>query len=410
MKAIWKARKGTLVLLAIMLGAMLWSYLEVSHVTENFQRVFAPKTETTTDAKGDSDFSNGLHAARVETRDVATALEGACTNPTLYAVQDPASVSGKDAGNASARLLAIDESYYGAHDFTLYCGRLIYPDEFLYGQRVVMLDEQLAVALFQYAEPLERIVTIGDADYTVVGILSSGKKVGSKADYSIYAPYRAMEASTTAFTELVYEATPVEGAGGWVTFESETKRLGDTGTTVNLSKEGMNAAMPQRMYVCFLGFVFGLALIRRTLFHVKQFMAQYRQKLQTAYAIKLMPWLLLRWVVAIACFAAGALLLAQLFVWLIAPVYTFPEWVPAVLVEPKDIQTAFWNVWRAGADMVEMRTAELTRLRFLREVAGWSTGFAAFLTAYVMGTAFPKLFSIGKGDAPSAEQGEESAS
>ena len=61
------------------------------------------------------------------------------------------------------------------------------------------------------------------------------------------------------------------------------------------------------------------------------------------------------------------------------PVFTFPEWVPAVLVEPADIQTAFWNVWQTPATVVEYRTPELLRLRFLREVMAWSCGAAALL-------------------------------
>src|SRR5699024_12556269 len=70
---------------------------------------------------------------------------------------------------------------------------------------------------------------------------------------------------------------------------------------------------------------------------------------------------------------------------LVEPVYTFPEWVPAVLVEPKDIQTAFWNVWQTSATVVEYRTPELLRLRFLREVMAWSCGAVALLLGSLAG-------------------------
>ena len=80
-----------------------------------------------------------------------------------------------------------------------------------------------------------------------------------------------------------------------------------------------------------------------------------------------------------------AAVLAWLFTRLVEPVYTFPEWVPAVLVEPKDIQTAFWNVWQTSATVVEYRTPELLRLRFLREVMAWSCGAAALLIGSLAG-------------------------
>ena len=78
-------------------------------------------------------------------------------------------------------------------------------------------------------------------------------------------------------------------------------------------------------------------------------------------------------------------MLARLFVLLVEPVYTFPEWVPAILVEPKDIQAAFWNVWQKPAAAAEWRTPELLRLRFYRELMGWSAGAAALLTGSLWG-------------------------
>ena len=117
-------------------------------------------------------------------------------------------------------------------------------------------------------------------------------------------------------------------------------------------------------------------------------------------------------IVTLVGFAAGRLLLlalgyvacaaalAWLFTRLVEPVYTFPEWVPAVLVEPKDIQTAFWNVWQTSATVVEYRTPELLRLRFLREVMAWSCGACALLIGSLTGAA-SMLF---KRPAPDGEQ------
>ena len=82
-----------------------------------------------------------------------------------------------------------------------------------------------------------------------------------------------------------------------------------------------------------------------------------------------------------ACVAA----LAGLFVVLIQPVFTFPEWVPAVLVEPKDIAAAFWNVWQDTATVMELRTPELLRARFYSRLMGWACGFGALALGCLWG-------------------------
>lgn len=71
---------------------------------------------------------------------------------------------------------------------------------------------------------------------------------------------------------------------------------------------------------------------------------------------------------------------ALLMNYIIQPVYTFPEWIPTVLVEWKDIAKAFWNVWQDTAVMQELRTPEILRLRWLALlVQGCSAGAGVLL-------------------------------
>lgn len=384
MKALCKARRGTLILLAVAVAAMLWCHAESLRVPAHFQRAFLPETSVTVSADNGADATpdNGLRAARLAARELTEQLKDSCASATLYAVQEPSPLSTEDGRTAGARLIGMEAGYYGVAPFTLYCGRLIYPDEFDQGAHVALVDEQLAVALFQYAEPLEQEITLGDIAYRIVGVLRASRQVGTQTDYKMYVPYRSLEDSAQAFTSLVYEAAPLAGAGGWVSFQSAVGSLGQTGTTVSLGKERMNASMPQRALLCLVGMVFALTMIRLVTRAVKRVAQQYRERLVNQYAIRLLPWLAARGALLAMAYAACAALLAALFMQLIAPVYTFPEWIPAVLVEPKDIQTAFWNVWHATAVVTEVRTEQLVRLRFLRELAGWSTGAAAFLVAY----------------------------
>lgn len=387
MKELLSRRKGTLVLLVILGVVMAWSYAQTLRVPAHFQRAFFVEQKSDADTEAVADASSPLRDIRIQTRTLSENLKDSCDAVSLYAVSEPASVASDDENSpssASARLLGVDESYYAMRSFTLLGGRLIYPDEYQNGERVAMLDEQLAVELFQYAEPTGRSIVYGDEKFEIVGILRSAKQVGTATGMSVYIPYRALEMLSESISELVYEATPKQGAGGWVSFQSLTATLGESGTTINLSKERTSAGLPQRVLVCLLGMVACVSLIRRAAFHVKQIVATFKERLVDTYAVKLMPWLIVRALGMCLWFAACVAALACLFVWLIDPVYTFPEWIPAILVEPKDIATAFWNVWQAAATLVEVRTAELVRLRFLRELGGWATGFAAFVCAWVM--------------------------
>lgn len=378
LRAFCKRRRGTLVLLGIALAVMAFAWVNIQAVPGTFQHVYAaPKPVA--EQEGGEAVNSGLREARDKTRELETALEGACEDATIYALSQPATVSVPDGGKStSARLVGVEESWFYLHQPVLLNGRQIYPDECIYGDLVAMVDEQLAVALFQYAEPLGEEIEAAGRRYRIVGVVKAGKRVGDQMDYSLYVPFRSLEESGAELTALVYEARPVQGAGGWSAFESAVEKLGG-GTTISLIKERMNAAMPMRMLFTLCGMVLALWGVRWMNRRSARFAQAYQERLQTQYAARLMGFAAGRIVLLAIGYAACAVALAWLFTKLVEPVFTFPEWVPAVLVEPADIQTAFWNVWQTPATVVEYRTPELLRLRFLREVMAWSCGAAALL-------------------------------
>lgn len=405
LKAFCKRRKGTLALLVIALAAMAFAWVNIQAVPGTFQHVYAAPQPAAA-AEGEKETNSGLRDARLKTRELETELEGACEDMTLYALSQPASVSIPDGGKSvSARLVGVEESWFYLKSPVLLNGRQLYPDECVYGERVAMVDEQLAVALFQYAEPLGEEIEIGGQRYRIVGVIKAGKRVGDQMDYSLYVPLRSLEDTNVALTALVYEARPVQGAGGWSAFQAASQKLGD-GTTISLVKERMNAAMPMRMLFTLCGMAMALWGVRWMNRRSARFAGAYRERLQTQYAARLMGFAVGRLVLLALGYLACAAALAWLFTQLVAPVYTFPEWVPAILVEPKDIQTAFWNVWQTSATVVEYRTPELLRLRFLREVMAWSCGAAALLLGSLAG-AGSVLFKRSVPGEPSPAEGAE---
>lgn len=344
MRAFLNSHRGLLIGLVLCLAVIGYAMGQLYAVPQTFQRAFLPG-EQTAETEGGEKSNQYLRSLIDEAASVTTGLAGACEPATLYAVAQPAAISAeKQKTTASARLVGIDAQYLSLESFTLYGGRYFYPDEYLYGKRVALVDEQLAVALFQYAEPLLEEIKLGGKTYSIIGIVRDHKRVGDQMDYSIYVPYRSLMSSTIPMSEIVYEAAPVKGSGGWASFMSAVKELGTTGVTISLPKETMNAALPLRILAVICGATaafFVIGLLNRRFRHMT---SRYRMMLRDQYAAKLVGWITLRGAALALGYGLCILVLAQLFVIAVAPVYTFPEWVPAILVEPKDIAAAFWNV------------------------------------------------------------------
>lgn len=208
LKAFCKRRKGTLVLLGIALAVLAFVWIKIRAVPGTFQHVYAAPQPVAAE-EGAQETNGGLREARLKTRELETELEGACEDATLYALAQPAAVSVPDGGkSASTRLVGVEESWFYLNSPVLLNGRLLYPDECIYGERVALVDEQLAVALFQYAEPLGEEIEVAGQRYRIVGVIKAGKRVGDQMDYSLYVPLRSLEETNVSLTALVYEARP----------------------------------------------------------------------------------------------------------------------------------------------------------------------------------------------------------
>ncbi len=329
--------------------------------------------------EGAQETNGGLREARLKTRELETELEGACEDATLYALAQPAAVSVPDGGkSASTRLVGVEESWFYLNSPVLLNGRLLYPDECIYGERVALVDEQLAVALFQYAEPLGEEIEVAGQRYRIVGVIKAGKRVGDQMDYSLYVPLRSLEATNVSLTALVYEARPVQGAGGWSAFQTAAQKLGD-GTTISLIKERMNASMPMRMLFTLLGMALALWGVMVDEPPERALCLRLSRPLQTQYAARLVG------------FAAGLLLLLALGYVACAAAWPgcLPVWWSRCIPSRNGCPRCWWSprisrppsgtCGQTSATVVEYRTPELLRLRFLREVMAWSCGACALL-------------------------------
>lgn len=401
---LWTCGIGLLLSLLVM-GWGLWS---LSKTEGYYQALWMPpdqqmeqqSTGHEDEAQEQKTTNKALSGARETIATLAEQVEGACSATTLFAIAESAGVSVKDGVSVTARLEGLGEDCYALKTIDLYCGRLIYPEEFQKGERVALVDEQLAVALFQYAEPLQRDIQIAGESYRIAGIVRDHKQVGDRREYSLYVPFLAVERSSLGLTALCVVAKPIPGAGGWAAFSSAVTALLPGATLISLPKEMMGAALPVR--ILFVTAAMGALLTAFRLLN-RGFLAlvrRYRERLMEDYGGRVLLHMLPGSLGLAAGYAGGIALMAWLFSLLIAPVYTFPEWIPAVLVEPKDISAAFWNVWQGMAGLVELRSPELLRVRFLERVIGWSTGWTALFLGVLWARALGCAGIAGRGMAP----------
>lgn len=290
------------------------------------------------------------------------------------------------AGSASdgARLELVGQHGLLVRPLFLLDGRLFYPDEIEDGAHVMLLDQQLAMELFQVPLPLGRKVTLdGAGEYEVVGVVRHSKRVGDLKNSGAYIPLNSVIDTNVSLDALFVEAIPRQGVGASVSFKSIVEHWSDwtkNATFIDLGKEGMGAKLWLRVLLFVAGMTASLRFIRWLNGRVAYYSKRYRQRLQQYYALRLLPELIGVILLFVLGYGASAGLIALLMAYIIEPVYTFTEWIPEILVEWADIAKAFWRVWQEPAVMVELRSPELLRLHWLDLlIKGCSAGAAGIL-------------------------------
>ena len=286
-------------------------------------------------------------------------------------------------GGKTTRLELLGENGLLLHPLLAREGRLFYPDELTKGEKVALLDEQLALEIFKIPDPIGREITLQSDTYRVVGVVRHSKKVGDYAEYSVYIPLMSIIESSVQLDALLVEGEPKAGTGANVSFEKTVQswaNWGSNGTFYDLGKEGLGSRLWLRVLLFVSGMTLCLRLIHWLNGRVSYYNKRYHQQLQRKYAIALMPELTGAVLLFILGYGLTVGLMGVLMGYILQPIYTFPEWIPQILVEWSDIAKAFWNVWQIPAVMMELRTPEILRLRWLDLlIKGCSAGAAVLL-------------------------------
>lgn len=360
-----KKRPG---LFTIALGLLLLAFSAchlLSSPAMDQYAVLAPRLEQEQDEAGKTVLSNqplqsaiaGLDGLEADLRGVVDRLSLAGTRPGTDFISD-------EALKLSGTLTAVGGDYCNLYGLRLKSGRLFYPEELKWGAKVALIDETVALKLFRTAEPLGRTVKIGDTEYRIVGVVHKPQRLGTVYEANCFVPIRQVAREPLQLETLTLSARPVPGAGATAAFAEAAGQWLAGGDCAFLAKEVMRALMPLRILI-FCACLYALSFCARRLRHWAAVQcAAFRERLRTQYLkALLLPylWRLLALTAAVAALAAG---IFAAIAYLVEPVYTFPEYVPKVLVEWREIAKTFWDVQAAQSNALALRTPELLRIRF----------------------------------------------
>lgn len=305
-----------------------------------------------------------------ETENLLTSLADLSQNWTgiiqHYAVTAHASgVSFTGSETDSARLTGEYGSPAALPYRILTAGRTFYDHELENGSQVILLDEQLAIALFRVGDPIGRTVTLGQHAYTVIGVVRHTRAAGEKEAYGAYVPLLSLEKNGIQAETLTIWAKGVDGAGAFSQFKNDMSILAEKGSLYNLSQERARALLPLWLAgsVCLMLIV--ISVFRAFGRLVMRLYRDYLQRLEHCFAVQLVPRLLMYAAISLLALSAAIALFYGFTQLLMIMVNIFPEWIPAVPVEINDILFTWWQNVETSAGAIEWRSGEIMTLRKL---------------------------------------------
>ena len=247
-------------------------------------------------------------------------------------------------------------------------GRSFYEEDLKNGERIILLTEQLAIALFRTGDPVDRVVEIGDTEYRVAGILRKSRTLGDHDEYEAFVPLTALDETRFQLETLTVSARPVAGSGAASQFKNDMAVWQPGGDLHLLAKERYRALLPVRALLFLMGCWAAAFVWRRYKRLALYFYHDIQARLQHRFAAQLLPRMA-GYVLMLA--VLGGLWLLGLYALVqvaLDVVYTFPEWVPAVPVEVPDILETIWKNQTGINRAVSLRSPEVMLLRFCHGV------------------------------------------
>lgn len=387
----WIKRGLALGLCLVLMGLCAWHIFQTD---DALQYVFLSPTEPEQDPEKPT--PTALHQLMKQAQLSAEDWQETYASWALTSRNESVQLAGENGGTATVTLQGLWGSTAALPPMLARFGRCFYQEELQDGSKVMLITEELAIALFRTGDPVDRLVQVGEDSYRVIGILRQGRSVGDHDAYTAYVPLLALDAAGYQTQTLTLSARPVEGAGAANRFAKDMETFYPGGEAHLLAKEQARALLPLRVLAVATGFGLVLMLSRRCKSLALDWYRAEKVRLESSYLSALLPRMVLE---ALAALAMGAALLLALYALVqlaLEPVYTFPEWVPAVPVEWSDIVSTFWNNQTAANRIISLRTSQSMTLDFFRQ--------AMMLVCTLCGLMLARLYGQWRGQQKAKER------
>ena len=377
-----KTGKGLLCLMAAGLCLIAFALFELLTMDARLEYAL-PNAQAITSNDNETDLVAPLKRL-IEAKNTAQSELTDCVSAcAVGGVKTGESVGAEDK-SLTATLYAVGDGWFEVYPQYLSAGRLIGSDEQTEGDRVIVLDAELAFKLFGGEDAIGRMVTLEGEEYEVVGLIRHRRSVGEMDEYTAYVPLLA--AARIRLETVQVGAKPIPHTGAAVMFENAmTNSFIAGGCFYSIEKEAMRATMILRLFALVAGMYWLLRLLQWMNGVVERLIERFRERLSQHYMRELIWRLLIDVALCLLAYAAWIGLVYLLLSFSIQPLYQFTEWVPENLVEWKAWKNVFWNLMRSQNRLVSVSTRTLAEVRFYGVLTRW--GAAALL----FGWAVPAL-------------------
>ena len=190
-------------------------------------------------------------------------LSDAVALHTIHGKRFDCTFAGDQGATQQGTVYAVAENWFEVYPKLLTAGRLPYQEELERGDNIILLDEDLAMALFFDPEPIGRFVTIDKERYRVIGVVRHRRQLGEVGECGAYISLARIQKEMLLMDMLVVTAMGKPHSGSMSAFSMAMEDWRSGGNVYSVEKEVTRATMPLRIVFCLLSGYAVVWLLRR---------------------------------------------------------------------------------------------------------------------------------------------------
>ncbi len=225
-----------------------------------------------------------------------------------------------------------------------------------------VLDSALAFRLFGAENPLGQKIRLDGSSFTVVGIASHSRSLGSARTYTLWVPLNSLSAEPELLTVSALPTSLSDSLSSL--WKSKAQEFFGSGTFLNLRHEKTGATLLPRILL----FFFAVLLLKKWFSVLRRwgtaFLSDARERLSQSYFSRLIGYFILRGLAALLLLAGTLALCWGLAAFVTEPLTAFPDWVPENPADFSSWIARFWALVGIHAAPVRLITEQAAILSF----------------------------------------------